>query len=249
MSNAKQRKRLVMLKLGVWVHQAADGTNYCKVKFCRDAPASLEPHHRGLCIKHFENYDDGRPRCKQCHHRFAVAPMTDQLCENCHPAFQEVTPFETHVLEEIRKGAAPVQAVQAAMGPGATAVAASHRLSRMSRSAKTHKRMTRAMAQAGITPDRLFKKLNENIDATKSIYNNEGELVAEVPDVRASNQAIDMSLKVMGAYPSKTRSDKDKPQTTNVAVAVLPAVEPRRPDAQIYTLPERKKAVNSGGDE
>ena len=244
---AKHRKGLTNLAPGVWVRQNAAGENFCKVMHCQDPPESLKAFHRGMCGKHFRTRADGRARCTKCRVRYAVDPMTDQLCEFCHPQFQETTPFETQVLEEIRKGAPPITAVQAAMGDGTTRLEASRKLERMSKSQKMARRMKHAMKRNGIDDDVIFKKLRSNLDATKKVYNGEGDLVDEVPDVRASNQTAEILLKVMGAFPSRVQAKEKTEQNFNVAVAVLPQEEPRKPDAKIYTLPPSRLALRSGG--
>ena len=244
---AKHRKGLTCITHGVWVRQNAAGENFCKVPHCKEPPESLKAFHRGMCSKHFQNRADGRPKCTKCRVRYAVDPMSDQLCEHCHPQFQETTPFETQVLEEIRKGASPVTAVQTAMGEGTTRVEASRKLERLSKSQKMARRMKHAMKRNGISDDVIFAKLRSNLDATKKVYNGEGELVDEVPDVRASNQTAEILLKVMGAFPSRVQAKEKTEQSFNVAVAVLPPEEPRRPDAQVYTLPPSRLALRSGG--
>jgi hypothetical protein len=243
-----EKRVLVSLKPGVKVRQSPEGENFCKIQRCKEHPASEEPTHRGLCTHHWQTRADGRPKCRQCGNNFAVDPIADQLCGDCHPAYKETTPFEAHALSLIREGLGPVDAVRKAMGEGTTAVQATRELEKMSASAVKFKRLKKALAKAGITDERIFAKLSKNMDATKRVYNGDGEVIDEVPDVRASNQTIDMLFKLKGAYPSRF-AKAEPPQQTNIAVAMLPAVEPRRPDAQIYTLPQEKKRLGGGGEE
>ena len=71
-----------------------------------------------------------------------------------------------------------------------------------------------------------------------------------MPDVRGSNQAIDLWAKMRGLYPGKVRPDGgSKPQQVQIAVAMLPQEEPRKPEAQVYTLPMPKERLGDGSDE
>lgn len=237
-SASEKRKRRFLVKLGpgVWVKQGDDGSNLCKVKRCAEQPVSLTPFHRGLCEAHFFNYADERQRCKQCLRKWAVDPQCDQLCEDCHPAFQQVTPFEAHVLEQVRSGSSPMVAVQNAMGGMATATQATRELKKLSESAK----MLKKFKAAGLTYEYLFDQLKQNIEATQTIYH-DGVKVDEVRDFRASTQALALALKVTGATAASKQAEQ---APVNVNVAVLPPEEPRRLDAPIYTLdmPEERKA-------
>lgn len=239
----------VCLKPGVWVRQLPDGTNICKILGCKSPPKSLEPFFRGMCQKHFDSNHDGRPLCKQCGKKWSVAPESEQLCHVCHPAFQETTPFEAHFLEQIRAGNEPVAAMQTTMGNGTSVAEAKKAVDKLSKSARMQRMFTAAFkaASGGRHPmDKAAEKIVQAMDATKAVFNGDGEKVAEVPDFKASLQATDMAIKVMGGYPSRFAVEKPPAQTTNIAVAMLPAVEPRKPDAQIYTLPPLKTAARGG---
>lgn len=248
-SVSPRRTVSVMLKPGVWVRQLPDGQNLCKVMHCYASPASLEPFHRGLCFKHFESRADGRKRCIQCKANWTVEPESDGLCHVCHPRFQETTPFEAHFLEQIREGKAPVAAMQSALGGKVSDATARRAVEKLTSTKRMQRMFTHAFKEAsgGVHPmTKAATKIYEAMGATKPVFNKEGEKVDDVPDFKASLQATDMAIKVMGGYPSRFAADKETPRQTNIAVAMLPQVEPRKPDAKIYTLPPRKKTA---GDE
>lgn len=224
MARKPVRRRQVMVRQGVWVRQSSEGANLCKVPRCASAPASLEPFHRGLCAHHFVTYADGRPKCRICKKKYAVDPLLEALCEGCS-APSELTPFEAHALAKLTDGT------------GREKQAAALSVRRLSKSAAARKRLSKALRAAGITEEYLAKKFLDNIEAKKSVFNGEGELVAEVPDHRASIQAMDMLFKVEGRYPGKERPEPVRLEPVNVNVAVLPPEEPIRAEVPVYTIP------------
>lgn len=235
------------VKPGVYVRLAKDGTYYCKVRGCMERPASEEPIHRGLCVKHFEKTGDGRLRCTQCTKRWCVAPEIDGLCEFCHPAHQDATPHEAQVLEAMRRGESPVLALQ--QSAGLTPTGARKELSRMRKRAGTARRMHKAMKRNGLDLDSIMRKVSENVNATKRTFNRDGDLVDESPDYRASNQALDMALKAGGHYPGKDRPEsKNAEQTPQTAVVIIPAQAPIERDRPIYSLPIKETVADDPED-
>lgn len=230
-----RRWQTVHLGPGVRVRQDQDGNNLCRVNRCKEPPLTLGKRHRGFCSEHYRTVADGRPLCCKCRRNYAIEPYADEFCEHCSPLEQETTPFESHVLHELRNGGSLSQAVARTMPEGSHPLAVASAARRLTKRAGSLARIRVAMEKAGVNPRMAAEKLKQNINAKKAIFNKEGEMIAEVDDVRGSNQALDLYFKVSGAYVKKVRGGGS--QNTQVNVAVLPAEEPRRADAQIYTLP------------
>lgn len=214
----------------------------CKVKGCREPVLSTRPIHLGMCPRHYERRADGRPRCRSCR-RFAVPPYVERQCEFCANEYQETTPFESHVLQQIRDGKSPLVAVQTSMGPETTRAQASRKLNRMSKNPGVLRRMRRAMGNLGITEEELLAQLRKNTQAKKAVFNKSGDLIAEVDDVRGSNQALDLFFKLMGAYPGKRRPNEKPQQHLQAAVVVLPPEQIPAADETVYRLPQKDNAI------
>lgn len=244
---ARSSRKLTQHAPGVWTRTGPDGAPLCKVGLCTEPPASMKPRERGMCVKHFQSYPDGRPKCKQCRARYSIEPWAEQLCDGCSPLTQETTPFESHVLASLRDGSALAPAVRNALGPEASTSQVARAVTKLSRSARIAKRLKHAMAAHGATDEVAFARLARNIEAKKQIFSEDGAFIAEVDDVRGSNQALTLYFKLRGHFPNKQQSDAGKQAPVNVAIAMLPPQEARRPDAPIYVLPHTDDGSESGG--
>lgn len=213
----------------------------CKVKGCTREVLSEKPLHRKLCAHHFDTYPDKRPKCKTCS-RYAAPPYADLMCEHCHPSYRELTPYESQVLEAVRRGENPVQSL-VAQNPELTQAQAAVETRKAKRSPRVAAAMRRKLAEAGIDDAYRLEQLKANIEAKKTVYW-KGQPVAEERDTRASNTALDIAFKLAGEYPSKPKAEPPK-QEIKIAVAMLPAEIPRSPDTPVYTLP----AIDAEPDE
>jgi hypothetical protein len=56
------------------------------------------------------------------------------------------------------------------------------------------------MVMAGITPEKLFKTLNDGLKAKKTITSLSGDIVSEEPDHAIRHKYMDTGFKIAGAY-------------------------------------------------
>jgi hypothetical protein len=127
-----------------------------------------------------------------------VTPKCERFCRKHSPRTQTLTPYESHVANEVEKGRDPAAFV--ATHEGCTVHSAEQKIKRMiqdSPALRSH--INGALEAAGINDSFVATKLRENLEAWK-----EGAAPGdEIPDFRARNTALDMTLKLRGDYPPK----------------------------------------------
>ena len=227
-----------MTKRSPTAPKAKKETAKCIVAGCTNkwmTRAGTHANARGYCPPHWvtakENPKCTRPGCTET----CADPWTDGLCPAHHPAHTELPPLASQVLAAMRDGTGdPVRAVQLVTGIESRPKAA-EKLEKMSEHLGFSRAVTELMDTAGLTDAWLLDHLKENIEGKKVVVTRGGETVDAGKDIRASNSALDIALKLKNKYPAKEA--KDKSNTINVQVnAILPPLKPPSPDQPVFRI-------------
>lgn len=201
----------------------------CKVEGCTE-PSRI--HCRGMCLPHFRTVSDGRPKCGHEDCSEIVEKSVDLYCPNHSEVRRVLSPLQSQVVDAMAGGYDAVGAV--AMVTGTDRSKATTKLERMQRDPAFVRAIKDRMAAAGLTDKYLLRRLKKNIEAKKYLLSKDGDVIEVGDDARASNTALDMALKLKGAYPEK---EKDANPKTLINVAIMvPPERPVDPDQPVFTI-------------
>ena len=110
-------------------------------------------------------------------------------------------------------------------------------VSRMLANATVREELADAFDRAGLSPDAVARTLMASLAADREYFNNHG-VISGGPDHHVRLRAAELAARLWGAFPGSDRADREG-ASVNVAVALLPAVEPRDPTKPVYTLPPK----------
>ncbi len=152
------------------------------------------------------------------------------------PRKSRLTPKQATALKGLAKGMTGAEVGVELLGHK-NARTGSAVVSRMLASSTVREELADAFDRAGLSPDAVARAVMASLDATREYFTAEGVSTGG-PDHHVRLRAAELAARLWGAFPSTERAEREGSQV-NVAVAILPAVQPRDPDAPVYILPPK----------